>query len=298
MRRVLNIACAAIVLGLAFPVAADPIDDAVAARLSGDYPRALKLLRPLADQGNAAAQSNLGFMYATGMGLPQDRAEAAKWYRRAAEQGRANAQYNLGRMYATGQGVDQDSTLALRWFSMAAEQGEPLAQAKLGLHYSIGDGVQEDASEAAKWYRKSAEQGFASAQFSLGYCYLQGRGVLRDNVEAHKWFNLASAQGDKQANAIVADIELRMTRDQIGAAQRLAKEFRPQRSPQPDATASLGLLASWGTSSSGTGFFITEDGYFVTNQHVVSGAVQVRLVSTSGMIAAKLVKIDAANDIV
>jgi TPR repeat protein len=97
------------------PAAADPIDDAVAARLNGDYPKALKLLRPLAEQGNAAAQSNLGFMYETGMGLPQDRAEAAKWYRLAAEQGRANAQYNLGRMYATGQGVAKDQAEMLKW---------------------------------------------------------------------------------------------------------------------------------------------------------------------------------------
>jgi len=123
VRRTFHAACAAIVLGLAAPAAADPIDDAVAARLNGDYARALKLLRPLADGGNAVAQSNLGFMYATGMGLPQDRAEAAKWYRRAAEQGRANAQYNLRRMYATGQGVPKDEAEMVKWWRAAAEQG-------------------------------------------------------------------------------------------------------------------------------------------------------------------------------
>ena len=123
MRRAFRIACAAIILGLAVPAAADPIDDAVSARLNGDYAKALKLLRPLADRGNAAAQSNLGFMYATGMGLPQDRAGAAKWYRLAADQGNAFAQNGLGLMYEKGQGVPQDIVRAHMWFNLSGLQG-------------------------------------------------------------------------------------------------------------------------------------------------------------------------------
>ncbi len=38
----------------------------------GDYDTALKEWRPLAEQGNEAAQANLGFMYAKGQGVPQD----------------------------------------------------------------------------------------------------------------------------------------------------------------------------------------------------------------------------------
>jgi TPR repeat protein len=39
---------------------------AAAAYARGDYVTVAKLLRPLADQGNAAAQANVGLMYATG----------------------------------------------------------------------------------------------------------------------------------------------------------------------------------------------------------------------------------------
>ena len=53
----------------------------------GDYETALKKFLPLAEQGNASAQYNLGVMYANGRGVPQDYAEAMKWYRLAAEQG-------------------------------------------------------------------------------------------------------------------------------------------------------------------------------------------------------------------
>ena len=45
-------------------VRAGPIEDGIAAYRGGDYATALRILRPLAEQGNAAAQFNLGSMYA------------------------------------------------------------------------------------------------------------------------------------------------------------------------------------------------------------------------------------------
>src|SRR5450759_670251 len=94
-----------LVLSFAAPVAAGPLDDATAAYALGDYATALRLLRPLAEQGNAHAQFNLGFMYDEGLG---NYAEAVKWYRLAADQGDAHAQSNLGLLYTKGQGVPQD----------------------------------------------------------------------------------------------------------------------------------------------------------------------------------------------
>ncbi len=89
----------------------------------GDYATALTKFRPLAQQGDARAQYNLGFMYSKGRGVPQDDKEAVRWYRLAAEQGRAEAQYNLGGMYATGRGVPQDYVQAHMWVTLAAVRG-------------------------------------------------------------------------------------------------------------------------------------------------------------------------------
>ena len=50
-------------------------------------------------------------------------------------------------------------------------------------------------------------------------------------------------------------------------------------------------------SATGTGFFITDDGYLISNNHVVRDATQVRLVTSTGTIAAKVVRVDAANDL-
>lgn len=94
-----------------------------AAYRRGDYGTALKEFRPLAQQGNAAAQSNLGVMYEKGQGVSQDYKEAARWYRDAAEQGNVTAQFNLARMYGLGQGVPQNYVYSHMWLSLAVANG-------------------------------------------------------------------------------------------------------------------------------------------------------------------------------
>ncbi|MEX2282354.1 MAG: tetratricopeptide repeat protein [Gemmatimonadota bacterium] len=101
------------------PVSTGTLEDVRAAVARGDHETALRLVRPLADQGNTTAQYNLGVMYEHGEGAPRDYAEAAKWYRKAAEQGHPTAQYNLGVMCAEGQGVPRDYVQAHKWFTLA-----------------------------------------------------------------------------------------------------------------------------------------------------------------------------------
>ncbi|MBF84439.1 MAG: hypothetical protein CL489_08160, partial [Acidobacteria bacterium] len=62
-------------------------------------------LRVRAEQGDAGAQHDLGFMYWYGLGVTQDEVEAVGWYRRAADQGSVEAQLNLGFAHAVGLGV-------------------------------------------------------------------------------------------------------------------------------------------------------------------------------------------------
>src|ERR1700674_5654986 len=86
-----------------------------------------------------------------------------------AEQGDADAQYNLGFLYANGEGVTLDYTEAANWYRKAAERGDARAQLKLGVLYDHGMVMTTwNHVEAAKWYRKAAEQGNAEAQTRLG----------------------------------------------------------------------------------------------------------------------------------
>ena len=108
--------------------------DGLVAYYTGDYPKALSILRPLAEQGDARAQNKLGFMFAEGQGgVSQDFAEALKWYLKAAEQGDAGAQYYLGAIHTSGQGVPQNYVEAHMWYNLAAAQGHKVAGNTLDL---------------------------------------------------------------------------------------------------------------------------------------------------------------------
>ena len=134
MRDIVKVALFILVLSGAFvaPAAAGSFEDGLAAFKRGDYATAFQLWRPLAEQGHAIAQANVGVMYYEGRGVTQDYAEAVKWYRRAAEQGGAGAQHNLGVTYANGQGVPQDYVQAHMWFELAAARGNKGARKHRG----------------------------------------------------------------------------------------------------------------------------------------------------------------------
>lgn len=207
---------------------AGSISDAERAYTEGNYEKAAKLYRTLAEQGSIEAQLVLGSLYETGIGVPQDKKEAARWYRLAAEKGNAKAQSKLGAIYDIGLDVPQDKNEAARWWRLAAEQGDDFAQLSLGSMYDRGKAFPRDFNEAVKWYRLAAEQGNAFAQEKLAWKYELGEGVPQDDVLAHMWFSIAasdkSAPGrifaKKQRDAIAT----RMTEKQIGKARELAKK--------------------------------------------------------------------------
>jgi TPR repeat protein len=65
-----------ILILLASPVLAGPLENGVAAYNHADYAAALKILEPLADQGNVDAQYTVSLMYAKGLGVTQDSVRA------------------------------------------------------------------------------------------------------------------------------------------------------------------------------------------------------------------------------
>ncbi len=74
--------CAGFTLGLTAPAWAG-WDEAAAAYKRGDYATAIRELHPLAEQGYAEAQFNLGSMYDDGLSVPQDYIQAYMWFKLA-----------------------------------------------------------------------------------------------------------------------------------------------------------------------------------------------------------------------
>jgi TPR repeat protein len=110
-------------LGLFGEAMAGPLEDGEAAYQRGDYETAVRLWHLSGGEGNVYAQFNLGLLYSSGQGLPQDHAQAHIWFRKAADQGDARAQVYLGGMYRVGRGVRQDDAQAVALFRKAANQG-------------------------------------------------------------------------------------------------------------------------------------------------------------------------------
>jgi len=111
------------IMALAVPANAGPFEDGVAAYQRSDYRTSLRLWRPLAEQGDAQAQNNLGAMYDSGEGIAIDDQKAVYWYELSANQGNSIAQNNLGAMYYTGEGIEASKTEAYKWFYIAGELG-------------------------------------------------------------------------------------------------------------------------------------------------------------------------------
>ncbi len=113
--------------GAAWSARVDAFSAGASAYARQDYARSASILGPLAEEGDARAQTYLGFMYLHGRGVPQNFEAAAHWFHLAAEQDLSAAQYYLGLMYDKGQGVDQDFVQAHAWLNLAvahARRGE------------------------------------------------------------------------------------------------------------------------------------------------------------------------------
>ncbi|MFQ6018911.1 MAG: peptidoglycan-binding protein [Kiloniellaceae bacterium] len=258
-RLVLTIA---ILIGLAAPGWGQS-DAGYEAYKRGDYAAAHRIWKPLAEQGDASAQYNLGLLYHHGLGVKRQLGKAAKWYGRAAENGDADAQKAIGDLYVQGFWGKKDYAKAATWYRMAAEQGHVEAKESLRMLEAKGQGrprqaapshapteykkgqaahKRRDYAEAARRYRKAAEKGHVSAQARLGWLYYSGRGVPQDYVRALLWLNLSisrSRPGKYRNQALKrrTNAEKAMTPAQIAGARRLARaaeDYREAHGRYPD----------------------------------------------------------------
>jgi len=184
------------------------------------------LNKKAAEQGDTAAQFNLGIMYSKGQGVIKDDRQAGIWFNKALEHGTAGEQANLGYMYLMGEGVPQDDEQAVYWYKKAAEQGDTAAQFNLGIMYTKGRGVDKDDEQAALWYKKAAGQGDPEAQFILGRMYSTGTGVVQNYQLAYVWESLAAEQGHELA---IQDINILATKipvDQLTEARDIQNQIQ------------------------------------------------------------------------
>ncbi len=247
-----------------------PDEQMAAARAAAqrhDYDTALALWEPLARDGVARAQNNIGACFAEGLGVAPNAELAYRWLSLAAEAGDPVGQRNLAALYFKGEGVAQDYDCAARLYRAAAEQGDGPAQdmlswmllegevvatdpaearrwalaaaaqgiaasmTRLGMLYHNALTVERDAGEAVRSWRRGAERGDPDGQAMLGAAYHLGSGISRDPLTAYVWLLRARAGGSSLAATYLAAVRASLSPEQIADAECRAAAPLPE--PQP-----------------------------------------------------------------
>ena len=158
---------------------AEQLEDAKTAFDNKDYEKAYEFLAPLAEAGNAEAQTRLGAMYVNGQGVEQDFTKGLSWIMQAATQGYETARriafklcldlvnqddttvmYNLGYMCLNGWGGEYDTHVCLGWLENAGKIGHEKSSKMLAKIYTEGlYGMTPDEEKASYWSNLSAAFG-------------------------------------------------------------------------------------------------------------------------------------------
>jgi TPR repeat protein len=296
-----------------------------------DYDEAVKWFRRAADQGDARAQLCLAACFMKGQGVPLDYAEAVKWFRKAADQGDAKAQLCLSIIYFEGKAAPRDLTEAYKWVNLIAAKSRPAdwlecdgiaaAPSRVPLviinHVMIARGetgqvrtpsgtikitcvstdpdsasILLDGEKKPRTLKMGSEAAVSKLVFESAF---KLRSAFAQIMTAKQ-----VAEGQRRSSAFTIDTECRSRSD----------DFLPV--PETEMTGTV-LAAVWISpdgffgepgpkaeathQSAGTGFFVTDDGYLVTCEHVVRGACSFRIQTPMGSIPAQLVKQDRTNDL-
>lgn len=209
----------------------------------GHHATAMRIWRAAADQGDARAQNNVGYLHEHGLGVPQSYPSAMEWYRRAAQANLPEAQHNIAMLYHNGYGVAENHREALRWFRLAAAQDLPEAQYMLALTYHQGLGQPVDLRQALAWYLRSASNAYLLGQYMAAYLLLEGEAIGERALEAHVWASVAFAQGYEDARLIADLAELKLSERDLARAREQAQRclqsaFRECTPPAPQSAPS------------------------------------------------------------
>lgn len=209
----------------------------------GDFVKAAKIARSLADKGCVNSAYNLGVYYFYGTGVTQDYIESFKYFKLAADAGHTDAQFNLGELYYLGLGtiksyresakltkiladkndVDglvhlailykkgiggypKDINKAIEYLILASNQNYAIADYNLGKLYEEGLGVKQDYSEAARFYRLASDKNYSKAQEKLALFYLKGFGVKENKRESEKLFKLSQLNKQKWPTKLIRGV--------------------------------------------------------------------------------------------
>ncbi len=123
--------------------------------------------------------------------------------------------------------------------------------------------------------------------------------MIKNEVEGLAWLYVSSARGNEEAEKAVYQEEGAFSTSVVLAARQRAAEIQNQIAGHaaPDVTSPPEAAIADEPRASGSGSFISADGFVLTAAHVVKDASRIAIVTKSGQFPATLVKLDATNDV-
>lgn len=194
---------------------------------SVDVASAVQLFERGAEDGSALSQNRLGLLYLQGELVLQDYERAGELLCGAAEEKEVNALFNCALLQLEGRGVEQSNESAIEKLKMAADKEHVGAMNLLAQAYLSGELVEKNVDSGVSLLQKTASFGNPVGLYSLGQAYVLGIGVDSDLEKAHAYFNLAAARQHPEALQARQMLEQQLAPDQVIAAQRFARAWRP-----------------------------------------------------------------------
>ncbi|TIO49842.1 MAG: peptidase C14 caspase catalytic subunit p20 [Mesorhizobium sp.] len=189
----------------------------------GKVDEAKKAIQEAADRGHVRAVFELGYLNATGTGMPANRRQANAFYAAASDKGDPYGMTSWGRALFNGYGVDRDTVKGLDLLLKAAAMGHTYAMNDLAAIFTEGrNGVPADPARAVAFLKAGVEREDMYSMNLLGRNYLAGTGVEKDPKAALSLFQKSMDLGQPYAPGSLA----RMYRDGVGVQQDLAEAQR------------------------------------------------------------------------
>eukprot|EP00903_Cladosiphon_okamuranus_P018769 g17268.t2 len=164
--------------------------------LPRDQARALQYFTSASLAGSNNARCAAAGMYLKGEGTHVNHTKAVELYELAAEENHVRALNGLGYVYFTGLVLPQNLTKAYGYFERAAnmqEDGDSLFNAAHCL--TRGLGTDQDLERGAELYRLAASWGHVDSAYELAHLYAQGTGAERNPTAVAKYLSMVAQVG-------------------------------------------------------------------------------------------------------